>query len=129
MKNRIIFATLVLIVWFITISLPIWGLEITDSTGFSLFDGMSTLVNDNHHLPFMFFSGPILALMAIINPNKLLMMSFIFYIFILICGLLGFAFSQYVELKWGWYVHLIAMFIVMFGGGRLLPEAFNGENR
>ena len=87
------------------------------------------MVNDNHHLPFMFFSGPALALAAIINPKKLLLATFSIYVVILICGFLGFAFSEYVALKWGWYVHFIVMFLVVSGlGSKLLPEAFDKSN-
>jgi hypothetical protein len=126
MKNRIIFAVLVLVVWYFTVGLPIWRLEVAGvSEGYSLFDGMSTYVNDNHHLPFMYFSGAALALVSLINPKKLLLGTFGCYIIILICGFLGFAFSPHVALKWGWYVHLIAMSgVVMGAGSKLLPEAF-----
>ena len=126
MKNKIIFSVAVLLAWFITISLPIWRLEIPGvSSGYSLFDSMSTLINDNYHLSFMYFSGPVLAFVAIINPKKLLMITFAIYILILICGLLGFAFSPHVALKWGWYVHFVVMIVVVLAvGGKFLPEAF-----
>lgn len=124
MKNKIIFSVAVLLAWFITISLPIWCFEIAVSSGFSLFDSMSTIVNDNYHLFFMYISGPVLAFVALINP-KLLMNTFTIYILILICGFLGFAFSPSVALKWGWYVHLVVMGTVVVGvGGKFLPEAF-----
>jgi hypothetical protein len=126
MKNKIIFSGAVLLAWFITISLPIWCLEIDGvSSGYSLFDSMSRIVNDNHHLSFMFFSGPVLAFVAIINPRKLLIITFAIYILILFCGFLGFAFSPSVALKWGWYVHFVVMTAVVLAvGGKFLPEAF-----
>jgi hypothetical protein len=125
MKNKIIFSVAVLLAWFITSSLPIWCLEIIGDSSFSLFDSMSTIVNDNYHLSFMYFSGPVLAFVAIINPKKLLFNTFIIYILILICGFLGFAFSPHVALKWGWYVHFVVMTAVVFAvGNKFLPEAF-----
>ncbi len=126
MKNKIIFSVVVILAWFITINLPIWRLELPGgSSGYSLLDSMSTFVNDNYHLPFMFFSGPVLAIVALINPKKLLMGTFAIYILILICGFLGFAFSPHVALKWGWYVHFVVMIaVVLVGGGKFLPEAF-----
>ncbi|MCX6192384.1 MAG: hypothetical protein NT109_08900 [Flavobacteriia bacterium] len=126
MINKIIFSAAVLLAWFITISLPIWCLEIPGvSSGYSLLDPMSTIVNDNYHLSFMFLSGPVLVFVAIINPKKLLMATFGIYILILICGFLGFTFSPNVALKWGWYVHFVVMTAVVFAvGGKFLPEAF-----
>jgi hypothetical protein len=124
--KRIYFAVAVLVTWYLTINLPIWCLEIPGiKSGYSLLDPMSNLVNDNYHLPFMFFSGPAIAIAALINPSKLLFATFGLYIIILICGFLGFAFSSAVALKWGWYVHLAAMSAVVLGaGGKFLPEAF-----
>ena len=130
MKNSIVFSVIVLVAWLTTINLPIWRLEIPGvSSGYSLFDSMSTFINDNHHLSFMFFSGPVLALVALINPKKLLMNTFTIYIIILICGLLGFAFSPHVALKWGWYVHVVVMSVVVFAvGGKFWPEAFEKQH-
>jgi len=73
----------------------------------------------------MFFSGPVIALVSLINPKKLLLGVFGIYVLILFCGFLGFAFSPHVALKWGWYIHLITMSAVVFvGGSKLLPESF-----
>ena len=129
MKNKIIFSVAVLLAWFITINLPIWRLELPGvNSGYSLLDSMSTLVNDNYHLSFMYFSGPVLAIVALINPKKYLIVTFGIYILILICGFLGFAFSPYVALKWGWYVHFVVMIAVVVAmGGKFLPEAFEKD--
>jgi len=129
MKNRIIFASVVLVVWYITSNLPIWRLEVTGmSDGFSLFDEWSTLVNDNYHLPFMVISGPILALVALINP-RLLPGTFIIYFCILVCGFLGFTFSPYVALKYGWYVHLVATYLVVYIFGEYLWPGLTDNNK
>ena len=124
MKNKIIFSVAVLLAWYITISLPIWRFEVSgDSSGYSLLDLMSTIVNDNHHLSFMFFSGPVLAFVAIINRKKILLLTYCIYIFILICGFLGFAFDPDVALKWGWYVHFVVMTAVVPAVGlKFIPE-------
>ncbi|MDC3351955.1 hypothetical protein OAV92_01795 [Crocinitomicaceae bacterium] len=129
MKNKIIFSVAVLLAWFITINLPIWRLELPGvNSGYSLLDSMSTLVNDNYHLSFMYFSGPVLAIVALINPKKYLIGTFGIYILILICGFLGFAFSPDVALKWGWYVHFVVMIAVVVAmGGKFLPEAFEKD--
>ena len=126
MKNKIIFSVAVLLAWYITINLPIWRLEVSGlSSGYSLFDSMSYMVNDNYHLDFMYFSGPVLAIVALINPKKYLLVTFGIYILILICGFLGFAFSGAVALKWGWYVHFVVMIAVVLAvGGKFLPETF-----
>ena len=73
----------------------------------------------------MYFSGPVIAIVALINPKKYLLATFGIYILILICGFLGFAFDGYVALKWGWYVHFVVMIAVVLAvGGKYLPEAF-----
>jgi uncharacterized paraquat-inducible protein A len=128
MKNRLIYAALVLVIWYFTASLPLWRLELPGvSSGYSLFDSMSTIVKDNYHLSMIFFLGPIIALVTLINPKKLLVGAFVIYFLVLACGLLGFMFSPDVALKWGWYVHLISMFAVFVLGSKLLPEAFTSE--
>jgi hypothetical protein len=129
MKKRFLFAIISIAVWALTISLPIWSLELTGSSGYSLMDGMSTLVNDNYHLLFMFFSGPAIAIVSLINPKKLLLGTFGFYFIILFCGLLGFTFSKYVELKWGWYIHFASMIGLIILASKLMPEAFENNKQ
>lgn len=131
MKNKLLFSISVLAVWFFTINLPIWKLEIPGVVhGYSLMDDMSTLVNDNYHLPFMFFSGPLIALVAFINPKKYLLGVVGFYYIILIMGFLGFAFSEHVALKYGWYLHFIGMgLVVMLAGNKFLPEVFQEDQK
>ena len=127
MKNRFLFAIISLAVWALTISLPIWSLELPGNSGYSLWDGMSTLVNDNYHLLFMFFSGPAIALVSLLNPKKMLLGTFGLYIIILVCGFLGFTFSKYVELRFGWYIHFISMIGLLVLASKLLPEAFENK--
>jgi hypothetical protein len=129
MKNKLIFTVAVLATWYITINLPIWRLENQyleglEDTGFTCEDTF-TFGTDNYHLLFMYLSGPLLALVSLVNPNKLLLVTFGLYIIILALGFLGFAFSEFVALKWGWYVHLVSMIVVVaILGQKLFPEAF-----
>ena len=125
------FSSCVLAIWLFTINLPIWRLEIPGvDHGYSLMNEMSNIVNDNYHLPFMFFSGPIICLLALINPKKYVAGVTGFYYLILVMGFLGFAFSEHVALKYGWYIHFVAMaLVIVIAGNKFIPEAFQDEQK